>query len=78
MVMKDAERSRIREQRTKLTKEEAATDNKRATNLRQIARAKDAEGEASKTMVESVVETVVVALPFTGEPTSLNDAEVAA
>ena len=46
--------------------------------LRQIARAKTAEGEASETVVESVVETVVVVVPYTGEPTSLNNDEVAA
>ena len=62
----------------KLTKNEATAANKRATNLRQIARAKTAEGEASETVVESVVETVVVVVPYTGEPTSLNNDEVAA
>ena len=75
---KDAERARVREQRAKLTKNEATAANKRATNLRQIARAKTAEGEASETVVESVVETVVVVVPYTGEPTSLNNDEVAA
>ena len=60
---KDAERARVREQRAKLTKNEATTANKRATNLRQIARAKTAEGEASENVVESVVETVVVVVP---------------
>ena len=56
---KNAERSRIMKQRAKLTKEEAATDNKRATNIWQIARALAAEGEVSKTVVESGNETVV-------------------
>ena len=69
---------RVREQRAKLTKNEATAANKRATNLRQIARAKTAEGEASETVVESVVETVVVVVLYTGEPTSLNNDEVAA
>ena len=34
--------------------------------LRQIGRLKTAEGEASETVVESVVETVVVVVPYTG------------
>ena len=63
---KDAERARVREQWAKLTKKEATVANKRATNLRQIARAKTAEGEASETVVESVVETVVVVVPYIG------------
>ena len=75
---KDAERARVREQWAKLTKKEATATNKRATNLRQIARAKTAEGEVSETVVKSVVETVVVVVPYTGEPTSLNNDEVAA
>ena len=75
---KDADRSRIRERRAKFTKEETAAANKRANNLRKIARAKTAEGEASETVVECVIETVVVVVPYTGEPTILNDAEVAA
>ena len=75
---KDEERSRIRERRAKFTKEETAAANKRANNLRKIARAKTAEGEASETVVECVIETVVVVVPYTGEPMSLNNDEVAA
>ena len=74
---KNAERERNMEQRAKLTKEEAAAATMRNTNRRRMARAKIAEGEY-KTVVESIVETVVVVLPSTGEPPVLNDAEVAA
>ena len=75
---KDAERARNREQRAKLTTKEATAATKRNTDLRRMARAKAAEGEASETVVESVVETVVVVVPFTGELPILNDDEVAA
>ena len=64
---KNAERSRIRKQRAKLTKEEAATDNKRATNIWQIARALAAEGEVSKTVVEKIIVNTVSGIIATSQ-----------
>ena len=54
---KVAERARVRERRAQFTDEEAAAATKRNTDKRRLARAKAA---AEDTVVESVVETVVV------------------
>ena len=69
---KDAERARVRERLAQFTDEEAAAATKRNTDKRRLARAKAA---AEDTVVESVVETVVVVKSYTGEPPSLSDGE---